>query len=211
MKTNREKKDAVNGPGGRKDSPLYKKRQLHILKKATRLFIKKGYAQTTMREIAAATDIDIRNLYYFIKSKEQILFLVFEMLHNPVYGNFKKDEILNIDDPAQQLRTAVREMINSGYDYSDEILLMYRESKSLSKRLLKVILESEHQVFERIEEILKKGVERKVFLIQDTSFTANMILYQLSIYPLRHWNMKKYSKQELIDLIEKNVMKTVLP
>jgi hypothetical protein len=38
-----------------------------------------------------------------------------------------------------------------------------------------------------------------------------MILYQLSIYPLRHWNMKKYSKQELIDLIEKNVMKTVLP
>jgi uncharacterized iron-regulated protein len=133
------------------------------------------------------------------------------MLHNPVYGNFKKDEILNIDDPAQQLRTAVREMINSGYDYSDEILLMYRESKSLSKRLLKVILESEHQVFERIEEILKKGVERKVFLIQDTSFTANMILYQLSIYPLRHWNMKKYSKQELIDLIEKNVMKTVLP
>ena len=184
---------------------------MHILKKATRLFIKKGYAQTTMREIAAATDIDIRNLYYFIKSKEQILFLVFEMLHNPVYGNFKKDEILNIDDPAQQLRTAVREMINSGYDYSDEILLMYRESKSLSKRLLKVILESEHQVFERIEEILKKGVERKVFLIQDTSFTANMILYQLSIYPLRHWNMKKYSKQELIDLIEKNVMKTVLP
>ena len=108
--------------------------------------------------------------------------MVFEMLHNPVYGNFKKDEILNIDDPAQQLRTAVREMINSGYDYSDEILLMYRESKSLSKRLLKVILESEHQVFERIEEILKKGVERKVFLIQDTSFTANMILYQLSIF-----------------------------
>jgi len=211
MKTNREKKDAVNRLGGRKDSPLYKKRQLHILKKATRLFIKKGYAQTTMREIAAATGIDIRNLYYFIKSKEQILFLVFEMLHNSVYGNFKKDEILNIDDPAQQLRTAVREMINSGYDYSDEILLMYRESKSLSKRLLKVILESEHQVFERIEEILKKGVERKVFLIQDTSFTANMILYQLSIYPLRHWNMKKYSRQELIDLIEKNVMKTVLP
>ena len=88
---------------------------------------------------------------------------------------------------------------------------MYRESKSLPKRLLKVILQSEYQVFERIEEILKRGVERNVFFIEDTSFTANMILYQLSIYPLRHWNMKKYSKQELMDLIEKNVMKTVMP
>ena len=92
---------------------------------------------------------------------------------------------MNIDDPVLQLRTAIREMINSGYDYGDEILLMYRESKSLPKKLLKVILEREQQVFERIEEILKKGVERSVFLIEDTSFTAYMI--------------------------EKNVMKTVMP
>jgi len=211
MQTQGEKKAAGSGGRGRRDNTLYQKRQLHILKKATKLFIKKGYAQTSMREISKATGIDIRNLYYFIKSKEEILFLVFEMLHNPVYGNFKKDEIMNIDDPVLQLRTAIREMINSGYDYGDEILLMYRESKSLPKRLLKVILEREQQVFERIEEILKKGVERNVFLIEDTSFTANMILYQLSVYPLRHWNMKKYTKQELIDLIEKNVMKTVMP
>jgi AcrR family transcriptional regulator len=211
MPTEAADKSVKNRPGGRKDNSLYQKRQLHILKKATQLFIKKGYAQTSMREISKATGIDIRNLYYFIKSKEQILFLVFEMLHNPVYGNFKKDEILNIDDPVLQLSTAIREMINSGYDYGDEILLMYRESKSLPKRLLKVILQSEYQVFERIEEILKRGVERNVFFIEDTSFTANMILYQLSIYPLRHWNMKKYSKQELMDLIEKNVMKTVMP
>lgn len=211
MPTEEEKKSSKNRPGRKKDNSLYQKRQLHILKKATKLFIKKGYAQTSMREISKATGIDIRNLYYFIKSKEHILFLVFEMLHNPVYGNFKKDEIMNIDDPVLQLRTAIREMINSGYDYGDEILLMYRESKSLPKRLLKVILQSEYQVFERIEEILKRGVERNVFFIEDTSFTANMILYQLSIYPLRHWNMKKYSKQELMDLIEKNVMKTVMP
>ena len=31
--------------------------------------MKKGYAQTSMREISKATGIDIRNLYYFIKSK----------------------------------------------------------------------------------------------------------------------------------------------
>jgi len=37
-----------------------------------------------------------------------------------------------------------------------------------------------------------------------------MIVYELSLHPLRHWNMKNYSKKELIGLLEKNVMKTVM-
>ena len=69
MPTEAADKSVKNRPGGRKDNSLYQKRQLHILKKATQLFIKKGYAQTSMREISKATGIDIRNLYYFIKSK----------------------------------------------------------------------------------------------------------------------------------------------
>ena len=60
----------------RRNNDLFQKRQTQIIKKATKLFMKKGYAQTSMREISKATGIDIRNLYYFIKSKEEILFLV---------------------------------------------------------------------------------------------------------------------------------------
>ena len=37
-----------------------------IIKKATRLFIKKGYAQTTMRDISKATGINLGNLYIYI-------------------------------------------------------------------------------------------------------------------------------------------------
>lgn len=61
----------------------------------------------------------------------------------------------------------------------------------------------------QIEAILQKGVERNVFDIDDTSFTANAILYQLSLYSLRHWNMKKYTKEQLVDLLSKNVMSMV--
>ena len=60
---------------------ILQKRQLQIVKKPAKLFTKKGYAQTSMREISKATGIDISNLYYFIESKEEILFRVFEMIH----------------------------------------------------------------------------------------------------------------------------------
>jgi Transcriptional regulator len=194
----------------RRNRDLFQKRQMQIIKKATQLFMKKGYAQTSMREISRATGIDIRNLYYFIKSKEEILFLVFDMLHRPELELFEKQGIMSIDDPVKQLRAAIHGLIDSGYNYGDEILLLYRESKSLPKRLLKNILARESQVVAHMEEILKKGVARKVFHLEDTSFSANMIVYELSLYPLRHWNMKNYSKKELTNLLEKNVMKTVM-
>ena len=194
----------------RRNNDLFQKRQRQIINKATKLFMKKGYAQTSMREISKATGIDIRNLYYFIKSKEEILFLVIEMIHKMEIELFEKQGILDIDDPILQLRTVIRELIDSGYNYDNEILLLYRESKSLPKRLLKVILDRESRVVARIEEILKTGLERKVFQLKDANFTANMIVYELSLHALRNWNMKKYTKEELIHLLENHVIKAVL-
>jgi len=194
----------------RRNNDLFQKRQLQIIIKATKLFMKKGYAQTSMREISKATGIDIRNLYYFIKSKEEILFLAIDMIHRPELELFEKQGIMSIDDPIQQLRTVIYGLIDNGYDYGDEILLLYRESKSLPKRLLKIILARESQVVSRIEEILKKGMERKVFHCEDSSFTANLIVLELALNALRKWNMKKYSKEELINLLEKHIMKEVM-
>jgi AcrR family transcriptional regulator len=134
-----------------------------------------------------------------------------EMIHKPELDLFEEQGIMSIDDPVEQLRAVIYGLINKGHDYGNEILLLYRESKSLPKRLLKIILARESQVVARIEEILKKGIARKVFRLQDTSFTANMIVYELSLHALRNWNMKKYSKDELIDLIEKHIMKAVMP
>ena len=37
-----------------------------------------------------------------------------------------------------------------------------------------------------------------------------MIVYELSLHALRNWNMKKYSKEKLINLLEKHVMKAVM-
>ena len=192
----------------RRNIGLFQKRQMQIIKTATKLFMKNGYAQTSMREISKATGIDIRNLYYFIKSKEEILFLVMEMIHKPELELFEKLEVMKIDDPIKQLKTVIHGLIDPSKE--EEVLLLYRESKSLPKRSLKIILARESHVVSHVEEILRKGVARKVFRPQDTSFTANMIIYELSLRALRNWNLKKYSKERLINLMEKHIMKAVM-
>lgn len=189
---------------------LFQKRQMQIVEKAAKLFMEQGYAQTSMRQISKATGIDLSNLYYFIESKEEILFRVFEMIHRPESDIFHRKEITGIDDPVEQLRVVIRKILNVGYKHKEEILLLYRESKLLSDKLRKTILAKENHFVTHIEVILKRGLEKKVFDFKDASFTANMIIFELSLYPLRSWNLKSHSKEELTDLIEQHIMKAVI-
>lgn len=206
----KKKQGTCNGPIAEKNSILFKTRRFQIIKKAAKLFSKKGYAQTSMREISRETGIDVGNLYYFIDSKEDILFRVFEMVHEPEIRLFENQCITSIEDPGKQLQTVIHELLTFGSRHRDEILLLYRESKLLPKDLLKIIMERESNFVKQIEEILKKGKEKKVFNFDDASFAANMIIYELSLYPLRSWNLKKFQREELMNLIERHIMNAVM-
>lgn len=192
-----------------KTGDVFRMRQSNIIKKAAKLFIKKGYAQTSMRDIAKATRIDVGNLYYFIKSKEEILYHIYDMFHFKEGDLFERFKIFEIEDPVMQLQTAIREIVNFGGQYRDEIALLYRESRVLPKVFLKDIMTRESNFIRKLEKILINGVEKGVFNIEDTSFTSNLIIYQLSVYSMRRWNMKRYAKEELIDLFWKNIIKSI--
>src|SRR3954470_16335312 len=47
-----------------------------ILRNAARIFAEKGYHSTSMRDIARATNVSLAGLYYYCKSKEELLFLI---------------------------------------------------------------------------------------------------------------------------------------
>ena len=206
----RTKKEIDGGPTSAEKSGVFQKRRTQIIKKAAKLFAKKGYAQTSMREISKATGIDLSNLYYFIESKEEILFRVFEMIHRPESSVFENKAIMALEDPAEQLRAVIREMMHFSFRYKDEVLLLYRESKQLPKKLLKEILARESGFIRQIEAILRKGLEKKAFAMEDPAFTAGMIAYELSLFPLRSWNLKHFSKEELIQRVESHIMGAIL-
>ena len=52
---------------------LVSERREHIAKSVAPLFVKKGYGQTSIREIARACEMSMGHLYYYIGSKEDVL------------------------------------------------------------------------------------------------------------------------------------------
>lgn len=194
-----------------KDPDLIRKKHLQIARKASKLFVRKGYSATGMREISKTTGITIGNLYDYITKKDDVLCLVFDVYHRMWVEHLEQRGVYAIEDPLEQLRVSVRMMLELSHENTDMILLMYRESKHLPKRFLKEVLAKETGLIEYFEGILKKGVERNIFHVADTFIVASMIVFQLSFEPLRGWSLKNMDKEaNLIDLSVEHILKSVL-
>ena len=106
-----------------KNPELVERRRREIVDAAVPLFIQKGFHKTTTREIAAATGFSIGLLYEYVRSKEDVLYLVCEAIHGEVERGV--DEALKLH---AQGRDALAGMIRAYFEVcnrmSDHILLM---------------------------------------------------------------------------------------
>jgi AcrR family transcriptional regulator len=173
-----------------KNADLIETRRMQIATGASKLFIRKGYFKTNMRDISKATCITIGSLYDYIKKKEDILVLVFDVFQSQCEQILRDSGVLEIEDPIEQLKAAIETFLNIGATHRDMVILMYSETKSLPAKPRKAMLERESTMVKNFELIMQKGVEKGVFRKVDAFFTANIIYYLLSLEPLRGWNLK---------------------
>jgi AcrR family transcriptional regulator len=194
-----------------KNLELIRKKRLQIALGASKLFVKKGYHKATMREICKATGFTIGNLYDYIKTKDDVLCLVFETFHSIWSHQLENEGVFDIEDPMEQLRMAIRKRLELINQLRDMILLMYTYSKILPRDFLKTVLKNESYLIGNYERILRNGMEKKVFKIKDPFFMSNVIVYLLAIEPLRGWNLRRrYNISQINRRLEKYIFDLVL-
>lgn len=194
-----------------KNPELVRKKHLHIAKKAAKLFIKKGYHQTTMREISRATGMAIGNLYGYITHKEDVLCLAFDAFHQ--YGRQHLDARADIDtgNPEELLRSFVHGALQSVRKFREEIILMYRESRMLPKKELRRSQEKEMAQIKALARVLERGMDEGLFRPQDPFFAAGMVFYQLIFLTIRGWMFAgKYSAEETEALLEDCIINLII-
>jgi AcrR family transcriptional regulator len=187
-----------------RDKDLIALRHDEIFRAASRVFISRGYHRATVREIAREAGLSLGGLYAYIKTKEDILYLVFDKLTTTLRENMRR-AIEGIEDPVEQIRAALRADLATTEEFQDEILLMYQETKSLGRASRHAVLSREADYVRFFEDILQTGYERGVFR-GDPRLAADAIAYLCSIIALRRWNLRSRFKSEevregLIDFI----------
>jgi AcrR family transcriptional regulator len=141
-----------------KDLELVEKRRRQIAEAAMDLFVRKGFHPTTTREIARRAGISIGSLYEYVRSKEDILYLVCQAIHAEMEAKLKT--------ALGRGRTGREVLVNAVADYfevcdrmQDAILLIYQESSSLERASLRVVLQNDVRITAIFEDILGQGLK----------------------------------------------------
>jgi AcrR family transcriptional regulator len=94
-----------------KSSEHVQKKRLQIARGASKLFIKKGYAQTSISDRSKATGLTIVNLHNHITRKEDTIYLVFDVFHSMWTNRLEEEGVFKIEDPVVQLKTGIQKML----------------------------------------------------------------------------------------------------
>ena len=184
-----------------KDESLIEKRRNQMIRGAVKLFKEKGFHRTTTREIAKEAGFSIGTLYEYIRTKEDVLYLVCDSIYEQV--NLRLSDLDGQDGTIQGLRSAIRQYYQLIDDMNDEFVVMYQESKSLPKDALQYVLKKEMEMVWLFEERLRKCVQAGELdlNVERLPLAAHHIVVQGQMWAFRRWALRKlYTLDQFIDI-----------
>lgn len=151
---------------------LKRKEQIHHI--AKNLFREKGYAATSMRDLADSVGIEAASLYSHIKSKEEILQAIcFEMAEQFLQS---ADTLQKQNLPAKEFfRKAVEEYILILTQNMNASVVFLHEWRHLSEPFLSDFKLMHHRYENFFKSILVKGEKEKIFKVQDEKLALFVI------------------------------------
>src|SRR5690625_4855257 len=204
-----------------KDIELVERRRKQIIESAITLFKDKGFHRTTTREIAKESGFSIGTLYEYVRTKEDVLSLVYEAINDRVY-NHLKDSLQLKEVTLENLYRAIDSYYRLIDAMQEEVVILYQEVKSLDPQSRESILEKERQMVlilknalllclpkdynQQRAELLGKHKSRALLLClpkdynqQRAELLANNIFVQGQMWGFRRWILsKKYSLDDYI-------------
>ena len=184
---------------------LVEKKHEQIVKGACRVFFKKGYHPTTIRMIAKSCGMSMGQLYHYISSKDDVLYLVHKHMQNVWYDYLKHSGIEKIGDPLQKLTEGLRHTLEFMIENKRLVQFVYTESKYLDKKHLQVVLDMDYKNVIGFWRNLLKEVNKQKSVNGDLDFLGSLIAYLPVFLPLRGWTLRdkpmSKSVNSLVDFI----------
>ena len=190
-----------------KNPKLIDQRRRQIIKGAIQVFAAKGFHSATVREIADAAGLTMGSLYNYIRSKEDIIYIVYDYI-TKVLRDEVIDAIEGIKDPKERLEVAIRQNLNSIYEYQDVVMFIYKASTFLDRESLHEVLSRETDYIELFENLLKdyfKGTDADEVRLR---LAADLLTYIPVIVTFRRWSLKR--RFESMDVVLQGIFDFVL-
>lgn len=182
-----------------KDADLIRDRREQLIRAAIKVFGEKGFHQTTVRDIGRAARLTQGTIYNYVRSKEDILFLVCDRVVTE-YQDSVRRALSGNGDATERLAAALRGIVRVMIERQSTILLLYHESHNLDRRSLRVILARVGEFIANFERLLTEAHRGRRMPPRDFRLFANIVTYLPTIVALRRWALPhRLSREKLIN------------
>jgi AcrR family transcriptional regulator len=182
-----------------KDRDLVRDRRRQLVEAARAVFLRKGYHDTTVRDIGREAGFTQGTIYNYVRSKSDILYLVCDEVVR-AYQEAVARAVEGVADPASRLSSALRAVGEVLHEHQDAILLLYQESHALDPRSLQNILQRVGEYIEMFERLLAEAAREGRIPPVNARLAANIVTFLPTIVALRRWDLRgRMSREALLD------------
>ena len=179
-----------------KEKKITRKKQIE--QKATELFQTRGYAATSMRDLASEMGLEAGSLYSHIKSKEEILRNICFDMANDLMAEFDKITTEQ-SSPSDKLKKYVVAHVNTLTTDTAAAGVFLHEWRHLSEPYLSDFLKMREEYEQRFREVVRQGMAQGAFKKVNEKFAVLTILASLNWVHQWYKPTGKMSAQDVAD------------
>lgn len=101
-----------------------------ILRHAAQVFAEKGYEGASIRDISRSSRVSLSGLYYYVKSKQQILYLIQIHTFKTILARLQ-ESLRGVRDPCERLRLLVHNHLAYFLEHPTEMKVLAHEDDAL--------------------------------------------------------------------------------
>ncbi len=181
-------------------------RRHEIFHKVVNVFVKKGFHETSMREIADTAGIGKSTLYDYFKTKDDILLYFFEDQINNLTETAQKIALQNLpaDERLRQVMKIHLEFLQANRNLFMKLSL---EAQRLKLESQKQIQKGRHAYQDLIRGLIEEGVREGAFRKIDPLLAARMLINTLLpvVYTSRPTGTSQEMMEETMDIFLKGL------
>lgn len=167
-----------------------RRRRQELIDVAAGIFHEKGYDATSIQDVAEALGILKGSIYYYIDSKEDLLFEVVQEVHETALANMERLRKLDVA-PSVKLRMFVQNHVRHIIDNLVKAAVFFHDYSSLSSERRQYIVRERDQYDEFLRKLIRDAQANKVVCPD-----VDPKLASFAVLGMMNWTYQWYRQDE---------------
>jgi AcrR family transcriptional regulator len=186
-------------------SPDYVARREEIVSAAAQVFREKGYDAGTLDDVADALQLRRASLYYYVHSKANLLYMIFERALELAFAEFQ--HIREIEDLTKRLEALIRFHVRMATDEPSLFTVVFDYRHRLDPQYEETVRAREAEYLKVYRETVEAAGAAGVIDVVDPLYVTNA-LFGMSTWAYKWFQPGRDDPQRLADACVALILKT---